>query len=51
MLIDTHRDWVEDELHAEDVRRQDYWTNNLAAENSDYICRVKQAIGIKVRKR
>ncbi|MEJ2693278.1 MAG: hypothetical protein P8166_09540, partial [Candidatus Thiodiazotropha sp.] len=51
MLIDTHREWVEDALHAEDVQRQGYWTDNLAVGNTDYVCRVKQAIGIKARKR
>lgn len=51
ILIDTHRQWVEDALNAEDVQRQDYWTNNLAVGNNDYVYRVREAIGINARKR
>jgi REP element-mobilizing transposase RayT len=51
MLIDTHREWVEDALQAKVSQRQDYWTGNLAVGSSDYLCEIRDAMGIKARKR
>jgi hypothetical protein len=51
MLIDTHREWVEDALQAKVAQRQDYWTGNLAVGSSDYVCEIQDAMGIKARKR
>jgi hypothetical protein len=51
MLIDTHREWVEDALKAEDVQRQGYWTENLAVKSREYVRWVQETMGITALKR
>ena len=50
-LIVTYQKWVEDALKAENTQRKGYWTDNLAVGSSNYVYRVKEAMGIKARKR